>query len=127
MKLSTRFNKILGSSLLLLLLAGFYTSLAADEKSLEETLQRMERLLQQQQQELEAQRKELAEQRTLIRQLQEDRGTPAKEPVTKPVAGPGDVQQVAETDSDGQSGETGAESKSECEHTRARQSSFGFR
>lgn len=112
MKLSTRLKKFSGSSLLLLLLAGSYTSLAADEKSLEETLQRMEQLLQQQQQELEAQRKELAEQRSLIRQLQEDRGTPAKEPVTKPVARASDAQQVAVTVSDGQSGETGDEPKS---------------
>jgi len=96
----------------LLLLAGFYTSLAADDKSLEETLQRMEQLLQQQQQELEAQRKELAEQRSLIRELQEDRGTPVREPVSEPVPGPDDVRQVAATDSDEESSETGEESKS---------------
>jgi len=58
--------------------------LLAEDRDLQETLQRMELLLQQQQEELKAQRKELAEQRALIEQLQKAQEPPLNREVRAP-------------------------------------------
>lgn len=112
MKVPPKFKKNSCRILTAVILAGLFTSLPADEKSLEETLQRMESLLQQQQQELEAQRKELAEQRVLIQKLQEDRDTSVKEPLATPPSDPGELENVATTGSEEKSNRLVEDSRS---------------
>jgi len=82
MKLPPYLNPIFIPAMLLCLATVAPPALAQD-RDLQETLQRMESLLEQQQKELEAQRKELAEQRTLIKQLQEaQQSTPGKDEIS---------------------------------------------
>ena len=86
---------------LLICLSVTFQPLLADDKDLQETLNRMEQLLNQQQQELAAQREELVEQRALIRQLQQAQGTKDRVPeqITKATS-PATAPSTAETTED---------------------------
>jgi len=107
---------------LLICLSVTFQPLLADDKDLQETLNRMEQLLMQQQQELEAQREELVEQRALIRQLQQAQGTKDREPeqITK-VTSPATAPSMAETTED--SNPNLGQEKAEAELVRQEQQS----